>query len=795
MYDFKLILRGIWKDKNLSILILAGLSLAFCVSIPLACNIEFNKSFDRFHANPERIYNVYCDEIYHGTKDIYGELPLAFGEYIQQLFPEVEYMVRTKDASDVLISKDNNNNWKENVLWADPSFKDVFYIELLAGNKASFLSRPDEVYISESLSGKIFKDLNSVGKEIKMNGRAYTVAGIFKDYPANSHLKFSVLISLKSRIPNDDKYKWDSFEFLTYIKLKNQSDSKAFENKIQIFITKYWTSWVKENYNLDYVFNKENSIKIKLLPVSDIHLRGSFISSFEKESNTSVIYINLGIIVLLVLIAYFNLIGFAISKGKKHHFQLKVKRYLGASKPRIIRAFITENISYTCIAFIISLVSIVVIRRIHPPVLTNLIFSKFIFPVAVLFLFVIVIAVISGLILGIYFNNISRNTKYNKNVSYSRFWVNRAMLVFQMAASIILLVCITSIFKQIKYISAYDIGINTENIVVVNHGNRIQNHYTAFKNELKNSPLVKEVSCSNSYPFNWMSTSSYTRAGSEDLVPYPFQYFRTDLGFQEVFDFEMTKGRWFSEEYSDDKNAIILNEEAVKVMRLKNPVGEEFYKTDSPSEKYHVIGVVNNFNFRSLHHIVEPLLLCPMKDDDWWSFIEIKGATNGREKLVAEIKRVWNKVSGNEYLDYTFLQDKINFLYEKEMKIKQSVSIFCLIAILISCFGLLGTVLNTTTEKTKEIGIRKVNGAHITEILTMLNADFIKWVAVAFVIACPISWYSMHTWLQNFAYKTELNWWIFGLAGLIAMAVALLTVSWQSYKTAIKNPVESLRYE
>ena len=369
------------------------------------------------------------------------------------------------------------------------------------------------------------------------------------------------------------------------------------------------------------------------------------------------------------------------------------------------------------------------------------------------------------------------------------------MIVAQMASSIVLIICIAGIFKQLKYLSGYDIGMSTDNVVIIENGNKIGDHSAALKNELKKSLLIKGVTCSNSYPFNWMSANSFTHANSEDKTPYPFQYFRVDTDFQRVFNFKLVKGRWFSEKYHDDKNAIIFNEAAVKVMGMKDPINEEFYETISPASRYHVIGVVNNFNFQSLHHNVGPLILYLLKDGDWWRYIEIKGTTSDRNKLIDEIKRVWGQISGNVYLDYSFLEDKLELLYEKEKKLELTVSIFCLIAILITCFGLLGTILNITAEKTKEIGIRKINGAKVSEVMTLLNRDFIKWVAMAFAISCPVAWYILHKWLQSFAYRTELSWWIFALAGLLALGIALLTVSWQSWRAASRNPVEALRYE
>ena len=798
MKNLKIVLRKIKNDKALSILKLAGLVLSFSITILLVCSMTFQESFDRFHPDSEKIFNVYIDETYHGTKDIYGECPLAVGQYLMDLFPEVESMVRTKDNSDVLISSDDGNTFKEDVLYTDPSFVDVFYLKLIAGSKTSFLKQPKEVYIAKSLSEKIFRDLNSVGENIKVNGKSYTVSGIFEDYPLNSHQKFTVLLPLKDYVHQYDIYSWESYEFLTYIKFKKGINTKAFEGKIQTLISNYMVPWLKTNHNFECVFDNDNSIKFKLLPVVDIHLHGSSISSFEKESSVSVIYISLTIVLVLLLIAYFNLMGFAFSKGKKHQLQLNIKRFLGSSKRTMISSFILENLIYTLFSFLIASGITVFTFNLDLSVLSglrNISVTNYILPVADLFLFACLIAVLCGIILGAYFNRITLKAGTIKANNYSTFWLNRAMLIAQMAASIILLISIAGIYKQLKYISNFDLGIDTKNVVIINQAYKIRTHYDAFKSELNKSPLIEEVSCSNSYPFNGMNTGSYIHANSSDQTPYPFPYFSTDIGFQGVFNFKLVEGRWFSNELASDEKAIILNEAAVKEMGMKNPIGEEFYNGLSRSEKVKVIGVVDDFNFRSLHHKVEPLLLCPLKANDYWRYIEIKGKTSDRQKLVAEIKQVWNKISGNEYMNYSFLDNRMTVLYAKEMKIRRSIGLFSLVAILISCFGLLGTVLNISNEKTKEIGIRKVNGAKIWEVMALLNKDFIKWVAIAFVIATPIAYYAMNKWLENFAYKTNLSWWIFALAGLLALGIALLTVSWQSWKAATRNPVEALRYE
>jgi putative ABC transport system permease protein len=292
-----------------------------------------------------------------------------------------------------------------------------------------------------------------------------------------------------------------------------------------------------------------------------------------------------------------------------------------------------------------------------------------------------------------------------------------------------------------------------------------------------------------------MTTASFTTLGTEEKHPYPFQYFRTDIGFREVFGFGLSDGNWFTGQNSSDRNSVILNEAAVRVMGLKNPVGSQISRTEMPSEPLQVIGVIQNFNFRSLHYSVEPLIICPVREGDWWNFIEIKGSTDDNRALTAYVQNIWNKFSGKHYMDYAFLDDLVQIQYQNEFNIRQSVSLFCLIAILISCFGLLGTIMNLATEKTKEIGIRKVNGASMVDIIAMFNRNYLILVILAILIACPVAWFVMHRWLENFAFRTGLSWWIFTAAGGMILVLTATIVSWQSWRAARMNPVEALRYE
>jgi putative ABC transport system permease protein len=333
--------------------------------------------------------------------------------------------------------------------------------------------------------------------------------------------------------------------------------------------------------------------------------------------------------------------GFAISKGRRHQFQHTIKRLLGGSKARQVKVLILENLSYTGIAFLFSLLLISFIWKYNQVIKTDVVsvpFFNYLIPVTIVLFSAIIMAVVSGIVQGLFFTKLGLKSTYHSTGSFSKNGLNRFILVFQIAASIILLVCIIGIFKQLKFLSEYDIGLSAENVMIINRANRVRDQYDAFKNELKKSPQIKEVSCSNSYPFNWLNTSSFTLVNSQDKYPYPFYYIKADIGFQDVLDFKIIEGRWFSSTYSNDNNAVILNKAAVKSMGLKDPLGTELYRTDIPSEKYQVIGVVDDFNFKTLHHLVEPLLLRPMKSGDYWTFIEIKGNTPDREEIIASVK-------------------------------------------------------------------------------------------------------------------------------------------------------------
>jgi putative ABC transport system permease protein len=796
IYELKIILRRIFRNGRISALIIAGLSLAFVIAIPLTCNMSFHWSFDRFHKDAGRIYAVYMDEVYHGTRDRYAELPLVFGEIIRQLFPEAEQMTRTKDESDVLFVLDDDNAWKEDVLWVDHAFKDIFTLELLAGDTASFLSQPNEVFLSESLTKKMFSDQDPLGKTLKINETSYTITGIFKDYPKNSHQKFSALLPLINRIPQEPQYPYESYEFLTYLKLKENTNVQVLEEKLQAVISQKVIPWLKQNYNLDYTFDAENSMKLQLIALTDIHLKDSMISTFEKTNQPSVLYIHITIVLALLLIAFFNLTGFTLSQGKRNQFQSKIKQYLGGSAIRGVNTYILENTCYALIAFALALTFNTLIWHSFPLLkdTASIPFTRYFLPVTYLFIFGILLAIMTGTLQGLYFRRL-RSALEKHHMSSSGRWINRSLITFQISASLVLLISILLIYKQMRFVTNYNTGIHAENVLVVNKADRIFGQYAAFKEEILKSPLVKAVACSNSYPFNWMTTASFTTLGTEEKHPYPFQYFRTDIGFREVFGFGLSDGNWFTGQNSSDRNSVILNEAAVRVMGLKNPVGSQISRTEMPSEPLQVIGVIQNFNFRSLHYSVEPLIICPVREGDWWNFIEIKGSTDDNRALTAYVQNIWNKFSGKHYMDYAFLDDLVQIQYQNEFNIRQSVSLFCLIAILISCFGLLGTIMNLATEKTKEIGIRKVNGASMVDIIAMFNRNYLILVILAILIACPVAWFVMHRWLENFAFRTGLSWWIFTAAGGMILVLTATIVSWQSWRAARMNPVEALRYE
>ncbi|MFB6341699.1 ABC transporter permease [Saccharicrinis sp. FJH62] len=790
--------RSLLKNKVVSVFNIIGLTLALSSLLFIFSHIRHELSFDRFHDNYQGIYNVYIDETDEGVRDQYIQTPYGLGTYLAEDYPDVETMARTCKYEESIVKKVDGEEFKDDLLLVDPDFFSLFNVDFLNGFKQSILQSPNQVCISQKCAFKYFANEDPLGKTLKINSKEYEVKAVFKDYPENSHLQFDLIGSLSTITSNRDKYDLDGYMYTTYIKLRKGVNSQNFEHKMQSFITNRLAPFVEKAYQLDVQewFSRGNSINLKLMPVSKIHLYASHIAGFEEQANISnVILISL-ISALLVFIACFNFINFNVSAFRRRSVSVGIKKICGSNKFVIsFQSFIESFLVYSVSAIIALIIYKVFSTGIN---------ETFKYGNSSIGLELYLLLLIGGMLIAFIcgflptYLNIKRIPysilKSTVNIKEHRILGNRLFVGFQFMVAIIILIFFIVINNQVDLITTHYLGFDKENVMIIHRTNRDRAKAFVLADQLRKLPGIKAVSVANAYPGTALPTKDLELEDSPDGFSYSPQYYNCDSEMNHVLNLKLVEGEFFSKKTS--ANSILLNEKAAKLYGIENhPIGSVF--TRSSGETYKVIGVVKDFNFRSLHRSIEPLCIYTGIDRSnslGASTILIK-MNHTNKHTIETIQQKWNEVYGDTYFDYSFLNDKISALYKKELVLRRTVPVSAFIALFISVIGLLGITYLKMDEKKKEIGVRKVNGAKITEILTMLNKDFVKWVLIAFVAATPIAWYAMNKWLENFAYKTDLSWWIFALAGLLALGIALLTVSWQSWRAATRNPVEALRYE
>jgi putative ABC transport system permease protein len=664
------------------------------------------------------------------------------------------------------------------------------------GSSDSSLLAVNTAVLTESAAKRYFGNEDPIGKVISLNGRdRYAIRGIAKDVPSNSHFKFDILLSYQNLINQNEWFNsgWLGASFYTYVRLTPGTDFKSLEAKIPQLPQKFIGDFMKQAYFL---------VEFKLRKLSDIHLHSAISNELTVNGNFRSITF-LGIIaVLVLLIAYVNYINLTTSRSIERASEVGVRKVLGALKKQLVGQFVTEAVLLNFVALIISVVAALLLSPLFHRLSGSLIHLNW-QTIAVLSVVLLLAAVLmTGLLPAFYLSRFTPTAVLKgkgQTGSRSMSLFKNGMVVFQFAISVILISGTILINRQLSFVKHQDLGIDIDRTIVIEgpqsisngaYGDRLQ----SFKSELLQQSDVKSLAVSTSIPgkeITW--TPVYGKLVSGTNTEKKIDMIGIDEDFVETYGLKLLAGRNFEGPRQDVINQLIVNESAVTYLGFSSPedaIGKEL--TSSENGNAHVIGVVRDFNQRSLKELPKPIAF---SNRPWNEYYSVKLGQAGVNRLMPFIESLWSKTFPGNPIRFFFLDDFFNNQYQADLKFGQFFRIFSVLAVFIACLGLLGLSSYTISRRTKEIGVRKVNGAEISEILYLLNKDFVQWVIVAFVVAIPISYYAMNQWLENFAYKTSLSWWIFALAGLLALGIALLTISWQSWKAATRNPVEALRYE
>ncbi len=803
---FKIAVRNLWKNKGFSAINIIGLAVGLATCMLMLFYVSDELSYDKYNTNADRIYRVDGDVQFGGHHWILAVAPDPMGPTLKKDYPQVEQYVRFRGYGGFLVKKGNQNLQEDKVIYADSTLFDVFTLPMIAGNSKTALVDPNSVVITEDIAKKYFNSTDVVGKNFVINDKDnFKITGVIKNIPEQSHFNYDFFVSMATA-DESRQNNWISNNFNTYILLKKGADPKQLESQFDALILKYVGPQVKQLLNLDMNdFAKSgNYDKYSLTSLLSIHLYSNKESELGANSDIQYVYIFSFIAVLILLIACVNFMNLSTARSSNRAKEVGVRKVLGSLRKNLITQFLTESILISLIALILALI-IAWILLPYFNQLSNKQISLNIFSKPWLLPSLIALMLIVGIVAGSYpafFLSAFRPIEVLKGKlakGFKNSWLRSGLVVFQFFISITLIIGTIIIYNQLNYIRSKDVGFNRNQVLIIKNTDPLGSQAKPFRNDILQLPGVENATMTAYLPTaNWRNDSPlFPDATLDQKTAVSAQIWNVDENYIPTLGMQLIKGRNFSKDFMTDSSGVIVNEAFAKLLSFKDPLNKPlYYLTDFKNSKdlstYHIIGIVKNFNFNSLREEVTPLALFLHEQNNSIAF---RINTKNIPGLISQIESKWRTMAPSQPFSYSFMDEDFNKIYQSEQQIGKIFISFALFAILIACLGLFGLVTYAAEQRVKEIGIRKVLGANVTNIVSMLSKDFLKLIIISAFIAFPVAWWAMNKWLQNFAYRINIGWWVFVIAGLLAVFIALITVSFQAVKAAIANPIKSLRTE
>lgn len=807
---FKIAVRNLFKDSFYSFINIFGLSIGITTCLLILLYVSHELSFDNFHKDHKRTYRVTTRAMMSETEVMnVGASSAPLAERFKNDIQEIESITRVQPLN--LTVKYGDMVFREdNMLFADSTFFDVFDFKVQQGNKNTMLINPYSIVLTEESAIKYFGEHKVRGgtaleEKLTINNQAYQITGIVEKVPDNSHFKFDMLVSMAS---NQDALNpiWLNMNYFTYLKLAEGVAPEQLKEKLSDIVLNNVIPQAIQYLNMpaEGFADKstiDNFFRFNLQPITSIHLHSNLRGELGVNSDISYVYIFSSIAIFIIIIACINFMNLATARASKRAIEVGIRKTLGSLKNQLMRQFLAESTLFSLIAMIIALGLTEALK--YPfSMITGKVLALNIFDQPWILAVIIGLVVLVGLLAGSYpalyltkFKPVEVLKGSSRAGSKSSLFRN-SLVVLQFAISIGLIVCTTLVFKQMGFISDKNLGFDKENVIVLQNGRQLGNKIHALKNDLLNHPEVIDVSFSQNIPSSMYYSTVCTPEG-EDGLDISVLINSIDYDFIDTYKMEMASGRNFSRDFPSDSSAVLINERAATKFGWidEDPIGRYIQMINADMgtrSKFYVVGVVKDFNFESVKSPISAnvMFLSPMEN-----YISIRVNPANLSVLTADFEKTWKKYGPNTPYQYSYLKENFEELYQSEQKMSQIFSVFTSISIFIACLGLLGLAAYTAEQRTKEIGIRKAMGASISSVVKMLNVEFIKLVGIAILVASPIAWYLMNSWLGNFVYKTEIGIWPFVFAAITAVLIAFITVGYQSFKAARANPVNSLKSE
>ncbi|NII28015.1 FtsX-like permease family protein [Pseudoflavitalea sp. X16] len=798
---FKSAWRKLWKHKTESVIHLAGLSIGMTAAVLIMLWVQNELSYDNYHPQGKQVYRI--TNHVPITKEetwVWENSPYSLTQKAAEEIPEIEAMGLLAPASyNTPIINMNGRLLKEKkAAYVSRGWFDVFKYDFIEGSPATFFQQPFSLLLTESGAKKYFGKKDPVGQVMRIDTLNYQVQAVVKDVPTNSSFQYDMLIPLDALQSNPNKKKqdlqWGNFSYITFIRLRAGTSLAQVTNKLNSLLDKN---------------RKDNKITTSLLPLQQLHFDNTVQSSSFTAGNRQSVYIFAILAILLLIVACINYVNLTTARASLRSKEVSIRKIVGAARGSLFGQFMIESVLTSLLALLLTICFV----QLCLPFFNRLTQQQFSLPFASGRFWGLITGTLATvtLLTGIYpalllssFKPISL-FKGNNILKLKDVTLRKILVTTQFTVSVMLIAATLIIYGQLNYIRDQNSHFNRSQVFsftvpykvmgpYLRDEGKVNSFHNALKQELLTTPGVEQVSVANESVIDIQSSSS----GNADWAGRPTDFepalvrLSADANFPSLFGLQLVTGRWFRpNDKSDAMNSFILNETAIKQLKIRQPYIGQFFRFNGDSGQ--IVGVVKDFHFRSLHEAVTPLVY--HTGDDWCSSYFIKIAPKSAATVLAKTEKIWNRTVPGEPFEYTFLDESFDKLYRAENKISMLMTLFAGIAIFISCLGLLGLAAFTTERRMKEIGIRKVLGASIRSIITLLSKEFFLLVLIAIVVATPVAWWTMDLWLQDFAYRIRISAWTFLSAGMIVVLITLIIVGLHGLRAAITNPVKSLRSE
>lgn len=787
---FKTALRSLWKNKITSLINIAGLSIGMAAAVLIMLWVQNEMSFDNYHKDEKSIYRLTTKIPAYGL--VLEHTPLLLAEAIKNEVPEIEKATRLYTSNWPVFNINGNLFYGKNCAYVDNEWFSIFYHDFTEGNASAFNDHPFTIILTASEAKKYFGSKNAIGQTIRIDSMNYRVRGVVADAPVNSSFQYKAFIPIAALLSNprirENDEQWDNANYITFIKATPGSNPGTIAKKI--------TDVLKKKTN------DGGTAPISLISLNDMHFETETQNSVFVHGNLNTVYVFSVLGFLLLLIACINYVNLTTAKASLRAKEVSIRKITGASRSNLFFQFIAESVLIS----LLSLFTTLLLVQLCLPAFNELTGRTFILPLTSPRLWqVLTITLFTALLLNSIYPalllssfkplNVFRGVTVLKLKDTS---FRKGLVVMQFAVSVMLIAGTIIIYSQMKFIQNTNPGYNRSQVLsfalplTIDREHR-ESLIQTMKQELLSQSSIENVATSNQPVVNIgsMCTECADWTGRDASHNPKIVQLSADVDFQKTMQLQMKEGHWFREDEGNSKQGFILNETAVKEFTLQKPViGQHFiFKGDTGQ----VIGVVKDFAFRSMHKKMGPVVV--FNNHEWRNHFVVRTAGKNVSLALAHVEKTWKKYVPESPFEYNFLDDTFNNLYKEDQQTSFLIFVFAIIAVVISALGLFSLAAFEAEKRTKEIGIRKVLGCTVAGITTLLSKDFVKLVCIAIIIASPIAWWLMSKWLQDFAYRIDISWWMFVIAGMIAIAIALFTVSIQAIKAAVAKPMKSLRTE